>query len=310
MPSVVPYQNCRPRLRNPAQAIRTGKKISGARTVAALLAPIIKSAEGQNKHGHTIAPARALIVACGHKTPETITSADCVHAFEICNSARYSPDTRYSQASNLRRLLRILAADGADMRLPAAVPRLPKPAARAVTLAPGQINRLIAMAPAHLRLLLLLCHDCALRSTTAAKLTWQAIQGDCEDVVTRTKRSTVVRVPVSGRLRTILQSVPKGEGPLIQLLHGSRIAPHTLRKQFRLLTLEAELPPGIRLHDLRRTMAQSVYAVTSDLRVTQSLLGHDSIHSTFRYLAQPSGATSQNLSRAMALVTETPNAKV
>jgi site-specific recombinase XerC len=72
-----------------------------------------------------------------------------------------------------------------------------------------------------------------------------------------------------------------------------------IRKQFRLLTLEAQLPPGIRPHDLRRTIAQSVYAVTSDLRVAQSLLGHDNLISTFRYLAQPSGTTTSRLAEVL-----------
>lgn len=146
---------------------------------------------------------------------------------------------------------------------------------------------------------MLLCHDAALRSSTAMRLTWSQIQGDAEEVVTRTKRDLVVRVPISGRLRGVVNSCPRRDGPLVQLLAGKPLSPSTIRKQFQRLLLSQGFAPGIRLHDLRRTMAQAVYAVTSDLRVTQSLLGHDNLHSTFRYLAQPSGATQAALTTAL-----------
>jgi integrase/recombinase XerD len=246
-----------------------------------------------------------MIAIAGAKSPDALTMADVTRVFEQGNSARFAPDTRFRHSYILRRMLRELVAEGAPPNLDKAVPRIPRPAPRAVTLAADQVNKLLALAPAHLRLWLLLCHDCALRSGTAAAVTWAEIQGDCEELVTQTKGASVTRVPISGRLHQMLTLVPKRDGaPLVALLRGKPIGHCTLRKEFRALLAVAELSPNLRPHDLRRTMAEAAYKVTSDLRVVQRLLGHDSMFTTLRYLQRPAQATNAQLIAALEEVTK------
>ena len=221
-----------------------------------------------------------------------------------CNLTKYAPDTRFRHGFILRRTLRELTSSGAPVGLDLAVPRVPRPAPRAVVLTGEQVNRLLANAPAHLRLWLLLCHDCALRSGTAAAVSWDEIHGDFEELVTKTKGASVARIPISGRLRQVLRLVPKGAEPLVALVRGKHIGHCTLRKEFRLLLAECEISPNTRPHDLRRSVAEAAYKACADLRVVQRLLGHDSLHTTLRYLQRPAQATQDQLTATLAKVTE------
>jgi integrase/recombinase XerC len=103
-------------------------------------------------------------------------------------------------------------------------------------------------------------------------------------VTIRSKWGRSVQVPVSNRLRAILDAAPLGAEPYVQLFHG----PHTFKYSavygaLRALARRHNLPP-LHLHDLRRTMARKVYNATADLRVVQQLLGHDHLNSTLLYL--------------------------
>jgi integrase len=70
----------------------------------------------------------------------------------------------------------------------------------------------------------------------------------------------------------------------------------------------AGLPPDYTFHDLRRTMAEKAYAVTHDLRVVQSLLGHDALYSTAYYLQRPLNTNLSRLSEAQEEITcQSPN---
>ncbi len=59
------------------------------------------------------------------------------------------------------------------------------------------------------------------------------------------------------------------------------------QRHFRALVLTTGVTPELTLHDLRRTVAKSAFAVTGDLRVVQQLLGHARLNTTSDYLHHP-----------------------
>jgi integrase len=181
------------------------------------------------------------------------------------------------------------------------VPHVPAPAPRSVLVTQGQLDALIAAAPPYLRLLVLLCHDCALRSGTALRLSWSHLQDNCVCIVT--KRGQVARVPLSSRLLQLLEHCPRGAAPLIQLMYGRKLPARTLVFRWHQLLAACGLPHSLRPHDLRRTMAEKTYQLTGDLRVVQTLLGHSALNSTLHYLQRPAPTIEAQLAQAVSEVT-------
>jgi integrase/recombinase XerC len=223
-------------------------------------------------------------------------------AHAAINVPQFAPTTRYLAVVSLRRTVRNLATYGAPYGLMEAAPRLPRPAPRPNTVSDEQLAMLLSSAPPHLQLYLLLCHDCALRGGTAARVSWSNLI-DTALLTIRSKRSTIVRVPISGRLATLISLCPKGDGTLVSLLAGHRVGHSALHQHFKRVLAHCGLPMTIRLHDLRRTMAEKTYRLTSDLRVVQTLLGHDSLGSTLQYLQRPAHAYMDALAASIETIT-------
>ena len=259
--------------------------------------------ENPAKRCGTFQPARALIAEAGRITATELSIAHVAAAYQQLNNARYAASTRNVTVTGLRKMLRSLVAHGAPYGLEKAAPPVPRAAPRPNTLQDDAIASLLALARPHMRLFILLCHDCALRSGTAAELRWVNLPGDGEQIVIRSKRATVVRVPTSLRIRELLARCPKDDGPLIGLMTGKEQSAAALRIQFAKLVSKAGLPKDTRLHDLRRTMAEKAYRLTSDLRVVQTLLGHDAIQSTLHYLQRPAQASMEELTDALEVLT-------
>jgi integrase len=203
----------------------------------------------------------------------------------------------------MRRLLRQLVPVGAPFGLDLSVSAVSEPAPRPVTIVNADLDTVLLLAPAHLRLLILLCHDCALRSGTAVKVGWQHVNDDGE-IVIGTKRGAVARVPMSPRLRTAVAACPRGTAPFVSLLRGRLFTHNAAMAAWRALVVSTGLPHGLRLHDLRRTMSEKVYNLTADLRVAQTLLGHGQLKSTLHYLQRPAMSSAAVLDAAILGVTE------
>jgi integrase len=214
--------------------------------------------------------------------------------------------TRYTSHHALRRILRKLADFGAPRTLAALIPKVAQPSPRAVIFTADQVSTLVSIAPPWLRLLILLCHDCALRAQTALALTRQHYRQDDRTIAIQSKRRQVAHVPVSGRVAALIDLAPVGSAPLIALLRGKPLGYHTARAAFVALLAQAGLPPTFHLHDLRRTSAEAVYRVTSDLRVVQTLLGHDHLQTTARYLFRDRAALTHTTLEAAISGGSTP----
>ncbi len=201
----------------------------------------------------------------------------------------------------MRRVVSALVASGASRELASSVPKVTRPSPRHRTATPDELALLLLHANPWMRLLLLLVHDAALPATAALAVHASDVNPD-GDIVSRGKGGQITTVPASGRIRQILAMCPPGDTPCVQLLHGHTVSYEYARSQFNLLRIRAGVA-SLTLHDLRRTMAESTYRITGDLRAVQQLLGHGSLSTTNYYLQRPaSPATRATLAAVQAEV--------
>ena len=100
-------------------------------------------------------------------------------------------------------------------------------------------------------------------------------------------------LPVSAAIAEIIEKLPKEidrQEPIVNLLRphrpGTQPGPSPrFTKQWKALKKRAGIRPELRIHDLRRTLAEDVWNATHDLRAVQAQLGHRSPTTTARYLA-------------------------
>lgn len=100
-------------------------------------------------------------------------------------------------------------------------------------------------------------------------------------------------LPVTAAIAEAIQKLPEGidrQEPIVNLLRAHR--PGTppgpnprFTKQWKALKKRAGIRAELRIHDLRRTLAEDVWNATHDLRAVQAQLGHRSPTTTARYLA-------------------------
>ncbi len=100
-------------------------------------------------------------------------------------------------------------------------------------------------------------------------------------------------LPVSAAIAEVIEKLPPGidrQKPIVNPLRKHRPgqqpgpAPR-FTKQWKALKKRAGIRPELRIHDLRRTVAEDVWDATLDLRAVQAQLGHQSPTTTARYLA-------------------------
>jgi integrase len=109
-------------------------------------------------------------------------------------------------------------------------------------------------------------------------------------IVTTTKGGRVVVLPVTPRLATLVRvasAQPAEEDcRFIDLLNNRRMVQgsHTIQERWCRWKKQAGLPPGLRIHDLRRDAAHRLYMACHDVRQVQGMLGHVNPITTLRYL--------------------------
>ena len=219
-------------------------------------------------------------------------------------SPPYSAGTVHSRRLALARVLTHLARPD----LARAVPRTPAPAPRQRVAVGSEVERILAAAEPHLRLWVLLCHDAALRSATATNLMPADYDTTTQTITTRTKRQRVARIPATARLAQALADVHAKAILLGTTLVGAaRLRPvgnTQLHNHFRQLCESLGIV-GLKPHDLRRTVANRMLKTFADLQAVQTLLAHQSLRSTFRYLDRPALITAAMIDEATANTTPT-----
>ena len=238
-----------------------------------------------------INPIRDFISEFGGLQPGQLEPA---HVIAIVNGwqARVSRATKSTYVAHLKAWLTKLRPYGVSAACVAAIPKQEWRQPRNVTVTPGDLETILVAASPALRLYVLLCHDCALRSSSAVQAGPGHYDGQRRTLTMVTKGGEPVVLPVTERLHEALQPLMSGGKPFVAQLMPShhRAAWKSVREKMAMewvaLKLALNLPPGLRLHDFRRTMARNMYAITGDVRAAQAILGHASPLTTWRYLDQ------------------------
>ncbi|HZQ22310.1 MAG TPA: tyrosine-type recombinase/integrase [Terriglobales bacterium] len=225
--------------------------------------------------------------------PSQLT-ADCIHRVVATWRPRFAQHTRSTYTKCLRRFIHWLErVAAAPPTLSDAVPRVHQPQPRTTIATDQERRQLLEAASPSLRFFLLLCADLGLRHRTAARITPANYDPHLRAVSFYTKGNVHQTLPVSAEIAAIFEALPRHADrhtPVVNLLRpdrpGTKPGPNPrFTKQWNALKRKAGIRADLRVHDLRRTVAEDVWSATHDLRAVQAQLGHRSPTTTARYLA-------------------------
>lgn len=240
------------------------------------------SSRYQSSPGYRLV-AKQLIEHAGSLAPAQLTTI--IPAAMLAGWRKNSaPGYLYKQATGLRSLLAFLREHGAPK---ITLQRVRQPQPRGITASPEQIARLLAAAQPDMRLFILLCWQLALRFSEAVSVTPRSWDKDAGTISILTKGGKPRCIPATDEIERLIAAAADcgdRDTSCIQILHGRRRNPSCIRQAWWRLTKAAEVS-GITPHDLRRTTATNLYALSKDLRAVQQYLGHTRLQSTLHYLA-------------------------
>ena len=185
----------------------------------------------------------------------------------------------------MRRLLRHLETFGAPRLDKLITTRRPGP--RTQTLTSAESTALLAKAPIHMRLFVLLCSHLALRFSEAYELTPGDHDPERHTIRVRVKGGKTRTLPVDAATEKLIDAA-RDTNPTarcIETLAGHSMCKEAVRATFRRTLKKAAITRDLRPHDLRRTTATLLYGLSKDLRAVQQVLGHDQLTSTLHYIA-------------------------
>jgi integrase len=200
---------------------------------------------------------------------------------------RNAPSTAYHRRNALQRILRHLEKFGAP---PIDLPKLRMPKARGITATREEIAQLLTHASPHMRLFILLCWHLALRFSEAFAVSTQAWDRDNHTITVTVKGGGERTIPTTPEVEEMLAVATHHEAPgqgAVSALHGHRsYSKYALRMEWKRLKKKAGLRGHeANPHDLRRTTATALYAISKDLRAVQQYLGHTTMAATVHYIA-------------------------
>jgi integrase len=195
----------------------------------------------------------------------------------------------------MSRILRSLWENHGAPKLDRHLHRFPGLRPRNVTATEVERDTILAAAEPHLRLLILLCSDLAIRSGTAAKIAPEHYDRAQRALRFPTKCGERLTLPATTEISALIETCnPDDPAPYVYQLwrraytRGPRPFatndPSRLRFQFKQLRERLGITRKLTLHDLRRTTAVAMLEATHDIRDVQALLGHRSLQSTIWYL--------------------------
>jgi len=200
---------------------------------------------------------------------------------------RIEKSTQHNYANSLRQLVAQIGAASGRPYLHQSVPIIPRGAPRQVIATPEEIAMLCAAAPTWLRTIILLAAHAGFRRgdcMRVAPIHFSPQTGTITLHQQKTKRA--VTVPVTAQLAALFAAAPEESPitPYYELHRGAPIKPSGLEDAWNKLKKKAGVNPDLWIHDLRRTLAVSLYELTKDLRVVEQMLGHQSLNATIHYL--------------------------
>ncbi len=201
--------------------------------------------------------------------------------------ARHMRNTVHNYRVGLNRLARFIAMTTGRHELPTFVPKVANYRPRQTVASPNDLAVLLNAAPGWLRCAALLAAHAGFRRGDVLRIA--PIHYDREKrtiAIVQAKGGNPVTVPVTETLAQVLDHAPEGieTTPYLELLAGKPIDKQKLWRAWTKLKKTTHAGEGVTSHDLRRTLAVSLYETSKDLRVVEQMLGHQTLKSTTAYL--------------------------
>jgi integrase len=175
----------------------------------------------------------------------------------------------------------------ADTHAADLVPRVTKPGPRQNLVQDGELQQILKHAPLWFQCFLLLCRQLGLRHSEAKAIKPTNYNEEKGTLSFDRKGSGTSDLPVSEELAALIKvaraSAP--HEPILKTLGARGLSAPVISQMWSRLKKKAGADPTIIIHDLRRTIATSLYNRTKDLRACQQLLGHQHMTSTLTYIA-------------------------
>ncbi len=247
---------------------------------------------------------RELRATFGNLTPRQL-SAFATQSLAAKWKTSYAPATYHGRTLALRRFLRLLDAT-AGTALAQTVKAGKNPGPRKVIAKPEESAKLFEHAQPWQRLWLLLCSQLALRNAEARSISPANYDPSAQTIHFKKKGGGVHTLPVTPDIAALFEAAPAGEEgwTYIERWRGKKLSKAAVEHQWRKLKKLCAVREDLRVHDLRRTTAVSLYDLTRDLRAVSHLLGHASIASTCGYLAHQDPENLRPLLAQMKLATQ------
>lgn len=227
-----------------------------------------------------------LAAICGPITAHQLTPLH-LQSLHANWKSRMRPATVYNYTLALRKLVANIGASIGRPDLKDQVPRARTPQPRTTIAEPGEIEKLLALAPAWLRVIVLLASHAALRRSDCIRVAPEHYDAESKTIsIVQQKNKQALTVPVSAELAALLEAAPTHDPliPFYALHRGRTLSLSAIEAAWRKLKKKAGVNRELWLHDLRRTTAVSLYEISKDLRVVEQMLGHRSLASSIRYL--------------------------
>jgi integrase len=269
---------------SPTQNAERGrlKKSPGLGTVAAICQAWAEPLKPNKKRA-----AIELAKLAGNISPHELTPLHFQSLLAIWK-ARVRRGTVYLYRHQLAQLVHHIAVIANRPDLDKQVPRAPRGRPRVTIATPAEVQKLLTLATPAMRCAILLATHAALRVSDALRISPAHYIAESQTLtITQKKTGQQVSIPVSEQLAAMLQAAPEADSPLIPFVerfHNRKVNYDGLNKAWNALKRKAQVNPELTFHDLRRTLAVSLYEVSKDLRVVEQMLGHQSLHSTAQYL--------------------------
>lgn len=200
---------------------------------------------------------------------------------------RHKRNTVCNYRIGLHRLARFIAMTAGRPEIPTFVPKVPNYRPRQVVADPADIAVLMNAAPGWLRCAILLAGHAGLRASDVLRAAPIHYNREAATLsIIQKKGGHPVTVPVTEALAEILNNAPEGieTTPYLELLAGKPVSKQMLWQTWTRLKKQTRVGGEVTSHDLRRTLAVSLYEVSKDLRVVEQMLGHQTLRSTVAYL--------------------------
>jgi integrase/recombinase XerD len=220
--------------------------------------------------------------------PLTAATADDIIAYQVDVAARGRSDSSVRVATYALRGFFRQVLERSDWNY-ARLPRPRRPKRRPEVLSAEEVEAILAAAPSlKYRAAFMLCYGSGLRTDEVVHLEPRHVDGQRMTIrVERGKGNKDRQVVLSERLLLELRQCWKTYRPERYLIEGKRrgmpIAPTSIQRAFRATCHKAGIHKPVTPRSLRHAFATHLLEAGTNLRVVQTLLGHQSLNTTAVY---------------------------